>query len=130
MQFSSLLRVSCRLSLMIVLSLPLAAQSNTQSTTPTPPDTMKDEATSQSLASDKNKKTTAPLELGVGDLVEMTVYNVPELSTKTRVSSNGDMVEAATPDCAALDALLWPTQHRPTQAVISTTAANRIPHSS
>jgi len=31
------------------------------------------------------------LQLGIGDLVEMTVYNVPELTTKTRVSSTGDM---------------------------------------
>jgi len=31
------------------------------------------------------------LRLGVGDLVELGVYNVPELSTKTRVGSNGDV---------------------------------------
>jgi polysaccharide biosynthesis/export protein len=31
------------------------------------------------------------LQLGVGDLVEMTVYDVPELSTKTRISSTGDI---------------------------------------
>jgi polysaccharide export outer membrane protein len=31
------------------------------------------------------------LLLGVGDLVEMTVYNVPELTIKTRISSSGDM---------------------------------------
>ena len=31
------------------------------------------------------------LLLGPGDLVEMSVYNVPELTTKTRVSSNGDI---------------------------------------
>ncbi len=31
------------------------------------------------------------IKLGPGDLVEMSVYNVPELSTKTRISSNGDM---------------------------------------
>jgi polysaccharide biosynthesis/export protein len=31
------------------------------------------------------------LQLGVGDLVEMSVYGVPELATKTRISSNGDM---------------------------------------
>ena len=39
-------------------------------------------------------KTSAPatsLQLGAGDLVEMTVYNVPELTTKTRISSQGDM---------------------------------------
>ena len=31
------------------------------------------------------------LQLGVGDLVEMSVYGVPDLSTKTRIASNGDM---------------------------------------
>jgi len=31
------------------------------------------------------------LKLGPGDLVDMSVYNVPELATKTRISSNGDM---------------------------------------
>jgi polysaccharide export outer membrane protein len=31
------------------------------------------------------------LRLGVGDMLEMSVYGVPELSTKTRVGSNGDV---------------------------------------
>jgi polysaccharide export outer membrane protein len=31
------------------------------------------------------------LAIGPGDLIEMTVYNIPELATKTRVSSKGDM---------------------------------------
>jgi polysaccharide export outer membrane protein len=31
------------------------------------------------------------LQLGIGDLVEMTVYDVPELTSKTRISSNGDI---------------------------------------
>jgi polysaccharide export outer membrane protein len=30
------------------------------------------------------------LRIGSGDLLEFSVYNVPELSTKTRISSNGD----------------------------------------
>jgi polysaccharide biosynthesis/export protein len=33
---------------------------------------------------------TPSLLIGAGDLVEMTVYNVPELTTKTRVGSDGD----------------------------------------
>ena len=39
----------------------------------------------------KKLAPSVPLHLGVGDLIEMTVYGVPELNTKTRVSSNGDM---------------------------------------
>src|SRR5258708_36010834 len=31
------------------------------------------------------------IRLGVGDLVELTVYNVPEMQTKTRVSNVGDI---------------------------------------
>lgn len=31
------------------------------------------------------------IRLGTGDLVEVSVYNVPELSTKTRISSAGDV---------------------------------------
>jgi polysaccharide biosynthesis/export protein len=31
------------------------------------------------------------LKLGTGDLVEVAVYNVPELATKARVSANGDL---------------------------------------
>lgn len=31
------------------------------------------------------------IRLGVGDLVEFSVYNVPELNTRTRVSSSGDL---------------------------------------
>lgn len=34
---------------------------------------------------------SAQLTIAAGDLLEMTVYNIPELATKTRVSSKGDM---------------------------------------
>ncbi|MGA2903198.1 MAG: polysaccharide biosynthesis/export family protein [Candidatus Korobacteraceae bacterium] len=46
-----------------------------------------------SQAASDNPKVAASgsLLLGVGDLVEMTVYNVPELTIKTRISSSGDM---------------------------------------
>jgi polysaccharide export outer membrane protein len=57
-------------------------------------------AVSQAQAKDE-KATAAPetnvsdgdnsLRLGAGDLLEFNVYNVPELSTKVRVGSNGDV---------------------------------------
>ena len=31
------------------------------------------------------------MRLGAGDLIELSVYNVPEMSTKTRVSNSGDV---------------------------------------
>lgn len=47
----------------------------------------------QQQAATNGGQTTAnaALAIGVGDLIEMTVYNIPELATKTRVSSKGDM---------------------------------------
>jgi polysaccharide export outer membrane protein len=41
----------------------------------------------QSSPGDRNPS----LQLGIGDLVEMTVYDVPELATKTRISPTGDI---------------------------------------
>ena len=35
--------------------------------------------------------STGQIRLGPGDLVEISVYNIPELTTKARVSSNGDV---------------------------------------
>ncbi|MBZ5722017.1 MAG: polysaccharide export protein [Acidobacteriia bacterium] len=46
-------------------------------------------APQDTLASDD--KTDSSLHLGVGDLLEFSVYNVPDLATKTRVGSNGDI---------------------------------------
>jgi polysaccharide biosynthesis/export protein len=45
---------------------------------------------SDSVSSSAREKD-ASLQLGVGDMVEMTVYDVPELTSKTRISSNGDI---------------------------------------
>src|SRR6184192_724673 len=33
----------------------------------------------------------SPVRLGTGDLIDVNVYNVPELNTKTRVSGAGDV---------------------------------------
>jgi polysaccharide biosynthesis/export protein len=46
----------------------------------------------QSAATNNNPAAAnTQLTIGAGDLIEMTVYNIPELATKTRVSSKGDM---------------------------------------
>ncbi|MGA7894238.1 MAG: polysaccharide biosynthesis/export family protein, partial [Candidatus Sulfotelmatobacter sp.] len=53
-------------------------------------------ATAAESASSRNSVTPADLgtplaRLGPGDLVEVSVYNVPELSTKARVGNSGDV---------------------------------------
>jgi len=48
-------------------------------------------ATGSQPASATSATPSHALKLGPGDLVDMSVYNVPELATKTRISSNGDM---------------------------------------
>jgi polysaccharide export outer membrane protein len=44
-----------------------------------------------SVKKDSDEPGAAPLRLGVGDLLEISVYNVPELNTKARVSNAGDV---------------------------------------
>ncbi len=46
---------------------------------------------SQSNVAPENRQNNTSLQLGVGDLIELTVYDVPELTTKTRISSTGDI---------------------------------------
>jgi polysaccharide biosynthesis/export protein len=50
-------------------------------------------AAPQAKPSDATKDTAddSLVKLGVGDLIEVSVYNVPELSTKARVSNSGDV---------------------------------------
>jgi polysaccharide biosynthesis/export protein len=48
------------------------------------------EAGAKSLDANKNELASL-LHLGPGDLVEISVYNVPELSTKARVGNSGDV---------------------------------------
>ncbi|HUK25543.1 MAG TPA: polysaccharide biosynthesis/export family protein [Terriglobales bacterium] len=51
-----------------------------------------DAQTQPSPAGNPPKSTpSSALHLGPGDLVDVNVYNVPELSTKTRISSSGDL---------------------------------------
>lgn len=65
-----------------------AAQPLSQGTETTP------SAASNAAKTDKAKESNLELgtvTLGAGDLVEVSVYNVPELATKARVSNGGDI---------------------------------------
>jgi len=46
---------------------------------------------SQPSPAHADRQSDPSLQLGVGDLIELTVYDVPELTTKTRISSTGDI---------------------------------------
>ena len=65
------------------LSQPAANTPNPQSKTP--------DASIKPDASKPNTDSPDLVKLGPGDLVEVTVYNVPELATKARVSNSGDV---------------------------------------
>jgi polysaccharide export outer membrane protein len=52
---------------------------------PSPPSLNATESASSPLLPNSNVK------LGIGDLIDVTVYGVPDLSTKTRVSGSGDV---------------------------------------
>src|ERR1700733_13030223 len=103
---SMLTKLLRRYALAVIACVPilLAAspgQENQDSAQPTP-DAKQQPAAEQSApakpSSEDSTKTAgsmpdrnSALRLGVGDLVELSVYNVQELSTKTRVGSNGDI---------------------------------------
>jgi|SRR5271166_2631764 len=74
--------------LLVLCSLPLAAQTPV-SGEPLQPAT----ASETSLAPHRpaSSSTDSNVKLGIGDLVEITVYGVPDLSTKTRISNSGDV---------------------------------------
>jgi polysaccharide export outer membrane protein len=87
-QFKSFLglRVAVLAGAMLVPSLPLVAQETP--TEPSPPAS----ATLAAGAVDQIPGPSSPsLHLGPGDLVEINAYNVPELNTKARVTSKGDI---------------------------------------
>jgi len=50
-----------------------------------------DAAPSKSTDSKSEAPQSATVKLGPGDLIELAVYNVPELATKARVSNSGDV---------------------------------------
>jgi len=54
------------------------------------PDPQKNSASDAATGASDTSEST-PQRLGGGDLIEVNVYNVPELSTKARVSNSGDV---------------------------------------
>ncbi len=76
--------------LLCALALNLSAQ-NAPASQPAGNDSSRNTDSTGPNNNDRKIAPSVPLHLGVGDLIEMTVYNVPELATKTRVSSSGDM---------------------------------------
>jgi len=48
-------------------------------------------ATDQPQSPQSADETSSSPKLGVGDLLEVSVYNVPELNTKSRLGTNGDV---------------------------------------
>jgi polysaccharide export outer membrane protein len=78
-----------------LLSLAVAAESQTvASPTQTVPTDVFAGASTPATANapaDLMKGGDSTLRLGAGDLIEVSVYNVPELNTKTRVGNSGDV---------------------------------------
>ena len=82
--------------LLCSMAVNVAATAEEQPTSPqhTNNDSVQEKSEDQStpdLAQSSTRKGDHFLQLGVGDLIEMTVYDVPELTTKTRISSKGDI---------------------------------------
>lgn len=68
----------------------LALTSGISQTTSTP-EVSPSQADAVALHNSSDTPSDTSLRLGPGDLLEFGVYNVPELASKTRVSSNGDV---------------------------------------
>jgi polysaccharide export outer membrane protein len=66
-----------------------AAQPASQAAVPVTPGTSSDSTKKPPSSSDSDEGSQ--VRLGSGDLIELSVYNVPELSTKARVGNTGDI---------------------------------------
>ena len=86
--FLKALRFYLLLLTIVCISLVADAQ---QATVPAPAANPSVASTNSANAKEATVSGPAGLKLGPGDLVDMTVYNVPELATKTRISSDGNM---------------------------------------
>lgn len=75
-----------------LLILMATAQAQTPATGETAPPTPSNQTASpQSTSQAARLLANSNVRLGVGDLIEVSVFGVPDLSTKTRVSSSGDI---------------------------------------
>ena len=96
--FSAFSRLPGNLLLLVTLSfVPAGAQENSSSQPPQLPSSgtslPAQEAPPPSTTPEKNQSNldSNSVRLGVGDLLEVNVYGVPELNTKARISSSGDV---------------------------------------
>ena len=81
-------------ALVCSLAVSMTAQEQPTSSQSTKNDNDQERSEAQSapdVAQSSPHERGPSLQLGVGDLIEMTVYDVPELTTKTRISSHGDI---------------------------------------
>ena len=88
------LRFQLFLAAALLGSLAVTAQEQPVSTRNGNKDSDQEKSEAQSapdVAQSSPRERNHSLQLGVGDLIEMTVYDVPELTTKTRISSTGDI---------------------------------------
>jgi len=78
---------SLQIFLICLWSLPLYGQTSATPEAPqaSPPANQADSSPSRRTLANSNMK------LGVGDLIEVSVFSVPELATKTRISGSGDI---------------------------------------
>jgi polysaccharide export outer membrane protein len=74
-----------------VPSVPNAAPANTQPFPSAAVPAASPSTTADSIDATKDTTNLPVTQLGAGDLIEMQVYNVPELSTKARISLSGDV---------------------------------------
>ncbi|MFZ1131735.1 MAG: polysaccharide biosynthesis/export family protein [Terriglobales bacterium] len=58
---------------------------------PRPPATANETAAPQASRLPANSLANSNVKLGIGDLVEVNVFGVPDLSTKSRISGSGDL---------------------------------------
>jgi len=75
-------------------SVPRSAPSSSAPPTTAPPTSAAPGSSSTSFpttATPEIRETSSLLKLAIGDLVEVGVYNVPELTTKARVGTSGDV---------------------------------------